>query len=336
MILNTCKRTKLVFTTIYHQKLINMLKYTADLKTLLFMTITTSLFIFMWLSWDTWSYGNWAFALFYVWHLFMAVTVSVIAHNTMHESIFKFEPLNRLMEYWITIFYGTPVFGWIPTHNRNHHKHNNKEPDYTKTYRFTEKNELWVLLVYPFVSNYYQTFANKEFLKERYRKNRKEFWYYISQIVVVLAWVGTFLYLNWVAAIFLIIIPHQASLYTVVVFNFVQHVHADEEHEFNHSRNITASHIFSLNWFLFNNGYHTVHHMNANLHWSLTKEAHEKIAHKIDPALNEKYFWGYIFKAYILGPIVKKFKTKSMRLERKEKELQQQSQPTAKEAVVSH
>ncbi len=305
-----------------------MLRYTADLKTLLFMTITSCLFIFMWMSWDNpesilWSYGIWTFALFYVWHLFMAVTVSVIAHNTMHESVFKFEPLNRLMEYWIIIFYGTPVFGWIPTHNRNHHKHNNKEPDYTKTYRFSEKNVFWVLLVYPFVSNYHQSIALKAFLAERFRKNRREFFYYISQIILVLAWGGTFLYLNWVAALVLVIIPHQASLFSVVAFNFIQHVHADEEHEYNHSRNITGSHIFSLNFFLFNNGYHTVHHINANMHWSLTKEAHYKIEHLIDPSLNEKYFWGYVFKAYFIGPIVKRFKTKSMRLERKANEANQ-------------
>lgn len=302
-----------------------MLKYKADLKTLSFMTVTTCLFIFMWTSWNNpdsilWTGGALVFAGFYIWHLFMAVTVSVIAHNTMHVSVFNNEPLNRLFEYWLSVFYGTPVFAWIPTHNRNHHKHNNKEPDYTKTYRFTERNELWVLLLYPFVSNYYQGIALKEFLKERFQKNRGEFWLYISQIAVLVTWIAVFLYLNWVAAIFLVIIPQQISLYSVVVFNFVQHVHADEESEFNHSRNITGSHFLSLNWFLFNNGFHTVHHMNANMHWSLGKEAHEKIMDKVDPSLNEKYFWGYIFKAYILGPIAKKFKTKSMRLERKAKE----------------
>ncbi len=69
--------------------------------------------------------------LCYLWDFFMAVTVSVIAHNTMHVSMFKAEPINRFMEYWITLFYGTLVFGWIPTHNRNHYCWNNKEPDCT-------------------------------------------------------------------------------------------------------------------------------------------------------------------------------------------------------------
>lgn len=327
-----------------------MLKYKADLKTLLWMTITTSLFAYLWINWSEWIttslfahlWTNWSewdsnilvFTGLYIGLLLMSISVSVIAHNTMHVSMFKFEPLNRLMEYWIIMFYGTPVFGWIPTHNRNHHRHNNKEPDYTKTYRYSEKNRLWVLLTYPFVSNYYQSLALKAFLKERFKKNRREFWYYISQIILVLTWGGTFLYLNPIAAIVLVIIPHNVSLYTVVVFNFIQHVHADEESEYNHSRNITGTGLFSLNWFLFNNGFHTVHHMNANLHWSLTEEAHNKIAHKIDPVLNEKYFFGYIFKAYFIAPFNKRFRTKSMRLARKAKEaeleqIKQEQQITA-------
>ena len=311
-----------------------MLKYNSDIKTLAYMTFTTALFFYMWSTWSdpTWSTLSWS--AFYIVHLFMAVTVSVIAHNIMHLSIFKFEPLNRVMEVWVTLFYGTPVFGWIPTHNRNHHKHNNKEPDYTKTYRFSEKNELWVLLTYPFVSNYHQSIANKEFLQERFRKNKREFAFYMLQIFAVLAWVGTFLYMNWVAAILLIIVPHQISLCTVVVFNFIQHVHADEESEYNHSRNITATHIGSLNFFLFNNGLHTVHHMNANMHWSLSRDAHNRIEHKIDPALNEPYFWGYVFKQYFFSPFVKKWGTSSMRLARKENEASISSQKDKKEATL--
>jgi fatty acid desaturase len=275
----------------------------------------------MWTTWDSWELGTAAWAGFYVWHLFMAVTVSVIAHNTMHVSMFKSEPMNRVMELWLSFFYGTPVFAWIPTHNRNHHKHNNKEPDYTKTYRYSESNKLWVLLTYPAVSNYYQGIAIREYLQERYRKNRGDFWLCIVQIAAIAAWIGTFLYLNWVAALILVVIPQQFSLYSVVVFNYIQHVHADEESEFNHSRNIVGTGFGSLNFCLFNNGFHTVHHMNANLHWSLTPEAHAKVADKIDPSLNEKYFWGYVFKQYILGPLFARKKlTSSMRLERKAKE----------------
>jgi hypothetical protein len=60
--------------------------------------------------------------------------------------------------------------------------------------------------------------------------------------------------------------------------------------------------------------------MNANMHWSLGKEAHDKIAHNIDPVLNEKYFWVYFIRQYILAPFNSKLSSDSMRLARKEKE----------------
>lgn len=297
-----------------------MLKYRADLKTLLFMVITTCLFVFMWTSWGDWQMGTAAWVAFYIWHMYMAITVSVMAHNTMHVSVFKAEPLNRIMEIWLSFFYGTPVFAWIPTHNRNHHKHNNKEPDYTKTYRFSEKNNLWVLLTYPSVSNYYQAIAIKEFLKERYRKNRGEFFRYVIQVVLLVAWVATFLYLDFWAGIVLVLIPQQFSLYAVVVFNFIQHVHTDELSEWQHSRDITGDYFGSLNFFLFNNGFHTVHHMNGNLHWSLAPEAHKKIKDKLDPALVEPTFWGYFLRQYFLAPFMPKVGSKSLRLARIAKE----------------
>jgi fatty acid desaturase len=71
-----------------------------------------------------------------------------------------------------------------------------------------------------------------------------------------------------------------------------------------------------LNIMLFNNGFHTVHHERAGIHWSKTPEAHAKIAHLIDPALNEPSFWGYMIRTYILGLFSSRFQTKSMRLRR--------------------
>jgi hypothetical protein len=58
----------------------------------------------------------------------------------------------------------------------------------------------------------------------------------------------------------------QVSLFAVLIFNYVQHVHADEESRYNHSRNFTGL----LNAMLFNNGYHTIHHEHPGVHWNET------------------------------------------------------------------
>jgi fatty acid desaturase len=220
--------------------------------------------------------------------------------------------LNSLTDYWLTLFYGFPAFGWIPTHNKNHHKLNNKAGDYTITYRYSEKNNLVTLLSYPTISSYFQQTPIYGYLRELRASNRTDFFLYLSQYVVLAVYVVIMLLLDWQKALLYIIVPHQFALYTIMIFNYVQHVHADEESEYNHSRNFLGL----TNQFLFNNGYHTVHHMRAAMHWSELPEAHRKVAHLIDPKLNESGFWSYMFRNYIVGLIVPKKKTHSMRLER--------------------
>jgi fatty acid desaturase len=72
---------------------------------------------------------------------------------------------------------------------------------------------------------------------------------------------------------------------------------------------------------MFNNGFHTVHHNKASLHWSKLPEAHAKIAHLIEPHLNEKVILVYLFKTYIIAPFRATYRTTSMRLLRKSKEI---------------
>ena len=253
--------------------------------------------------------------------LFMSVPVAVIAHNHNHLPIWKSGLLNALTDYWLTLFYGYPAFGWIPTHNTNHHVHNNKEPDYTITYRVSESNNLFTLLSYPSVSGGIQQRANGRFIKELWEKDRKKCVYCLSQVVLLLAYLAIAFVWNWKKALFFIFIPQQFSLFAVLVFNYIQHVHADEESKWNHSRNFVGP---FLNTFLFNNGYHTVHHMNPRKHWSENKAAHALVADKIDPLLQERSFWWYIFRNYFLGLVSTRFQTISMRLQRKQKETRSQ------------
>ncbi|MCA9562746.1 MAG: fatty acid desaturase [Myxococcales bacterium] len=283
-----------------------MLRYRADIRTLIFMAITTGLLI---VQWALPSFNGWLFTA----ACFMAVTVAVIAHNHNHLGIWKNKTLNRITDYWITLFYGFPAFAWIPTHNMNHHKLNNREGDTSITWRHSEKNNILTLLSYPTISGMYQQPAVKQFLRDRLKKNRRQGMYYLFQFLTLVAYLGVAFAIDWRKALLYVFIPQQVSLFTVLIFNYVQHVHADEESDVNHSRNFVG---WGLNTFLFNNGYHTVHHDRPGLHWSLTPKAHEEIAHTIDPVLNEKSFAWYLLRVYILGIFVPKFRTDSMRLRR--------------------
>ncbi len=282
-----------------------MLRFKADIRTLLYMAVTTLLF---WWQWQQPALVWYIYAVY----LFLSVAVTVIAHNHNHVPIFRSKSLNGAVDYWLTVFYGFPTFAWIPTHNMNHHSLNNKAGDYTITYRFTEKNNLPMLLAYPSVSSFFQQKPISDYLKLQWRNDKSTFWYYISQYAVLVAWIGVALLIDWKKALLYVVIPQQFGLYAVLIFNYIQHVHADEESEWNHSRNFTGL----LNKMLFNNGLHTVHHERAGTHWSNTPEAHAKVAHLISPALIERSFWWYMFRNYILGMVNPKFRTVSMRLER--------------------
>ncbi len=285
-----------------------MLRYAADWRTIAYMVVTTAVFA---LQWTVVGFHP----AFYVFYLFLSIAVTVIAHNHNHLPIFKGQFLNTLTDYWLTVFYGFPAFAWIPTHNMNHHRLNNREGDYTITYRLTENNTLLMLLLYPTMSSYYQQKPIRDYLKNLWRGDRRKWALAAGQYAFLGIWIAAFLILDWQKALLYVIIPQQVGLFAVLVFNYVQHVHADEESQWNHSRNFTGW----LNLLLFNNGFHTVHHDRAGTHWSKTPEAHAAVAQNIDPALIERSFWWYILRVYFLAPFVPKFRTHSMRLERMER-----------------
>lgn len=288
-----------------------MLKYKADLKMLLYLAITTAVLYIQW------TFG---FNIFiFITSLYLAITVSIIAHNHNHLPMWKSGFMNHLTDYWITLFYGFPAFGWIPTHNRNHHKFNNKEGDYTITYRISEKNNLFTLLSYPSISAYYQQSPILNYLRLLWSTNKNHFALAIGQYLALGVFMLVALLIDWQKAILYIIIPHQVSLFSVLVFNYIQHVHADEESDYNHSRNFVSK--FS-GFMLFNNGLHTVHHIRANTHWSELRAAHNKVKHLIEPHLNQSSVLGYLTKAYIIAPFASMYATNSMRLARKKSEKQ--------------
>ncbi|WP_258100993.1 fatty acid desaturase family protein [Marinoscillum pacificum] len=287
-----------------------MLRYKADIKTLVYLTFTSSLMLVLFFYHE--QIQSAILWILYGIELVMAITVGVIVHNHRHVSIWKNKTLNNLTDCWLTVLYGFPVFGWIPTHLQNHHTHTNKEPDYTKTYAFSEKNNLWTIIYYPMYSSGVQLKAIRRYLSDLRTKNREKFIEHIFQIISLVLFVVAAFIIDWKAAILFVIIPQQISLNSVLVFNYVQHIHADEESEYNHSRNIEGP----LNTFLFNNGLHTAHHIKPHLHWSRLPEFHAEIRDKIDPKLNEKSLIWYLIRQYLLSPFNSKWSTVSMRLTR--------------------
>ena len=283
-----------------------VLRYAADLKTVVYMAITTGLLVFNWMQ----PVPN-GFAI--VLACFMAVTVTVMAHNHNHLPMWKSKVLNRMTDLWLTAFYGYPVFAWIPTHNTNHHRFTNKGGDYTITWRHTERTNLLTLLTYPAMSAWHQQTPIRAYLKRLWANSRSKFWFCMAQYALLVVIYAVALAVDWKKALLYIVLPHQVGLFFVLLFNYVQHIHADEESDINHSRNIVG---WGLNFLLFNNGYHTAHHNKPGLHWSELPAEHARIADRIDPSLNEPSFWWMLLRVYVIGFFAPSMKFRNFRGER--------------------
>jgi fatty acid desaturase len=240
---------------------------------------------------------------------YFAIACGVIAHNHNHSPTFRDKRMNQAFGNWISIFYGFPTFAWIPTHNLNHHKYLNTEGDATITWRFTNRHNALVASTYFFVSAFYQKYPTAAFLEKAKTNNpalyrriqwQYAFWLGVYAALLVTAWALHGFATGTYVAVMTVGLPAVVSLWTIHLFNYEQHVHTDPWSEHNHSRNFVSP---TLNFLLFNNGYHAAHHEHPGMHWSKLPAVHEKIAPQIHPALLQRSLWWYWLKQYALAPL---------------------------------
>src|ERR1051325_2531309 len=59
--------------------------------------------------------------------LYASYCSGVLAHNQNHSPTFVGRRANAAFSAWLSVFYGFPLFAWVPTHNQNHHRYLNGE-----------------------------------------------------------------------------------------------------------------------------------------------------------------------------------------------------------------
>src|SRR5882672_3619024 len=107
--------------------------------------------------------------------LYFGFCAGPLSHNHNHCPTFARRRLNAWYSAWLSIFYGFPIYGWIPTHNLNHHKYVNKAGDATITWRYSRKNTWLVASTYYFVSAYWQSGVLKEYAAKARANNRSQY-----------------------------------------------------------------------------------------------------------------------------------------------------------------
>ena len=117
-----------------------MLRYKADIQTLIYMVGLSILTIFLFMSGSV--FDSLLTTFLWLFQLIAFISVGVIVHNHKHVTIWRSRSLNLVTDSWLSLLFGFPVFGWIPVHIQNHHTHTNKEEDFLRTYAYSENNNL--------------------------------------------------------------------------------------------------------------------------------------------------------------------------------------------------
>jgi fatty acid desaturase len=238
--------------------------------------------------------------------LYLAYCAGVLVHNHVHCPVFRDRRANAMYAIWLSVFYGFPAFAWIPTHNQNHHRYLNGEGDLTRTSRGSRRDGLGYALIYPWLSSYHQAPAIRRFARAVLRRGGPRAAAVLAQSVAVPLAHAALLALSlarygaaqggFVYALSFGV-PALFAPWSMMFTNYVQHVGCDPASRDDHSRNFVSP---LANWFVFNAGYHTVHHESPGTHWSRYPALHRARAAAIAPALNQGSIPLYCLRAYVL------------------------------------
>jgi fatty acid desaturase len=270
-----------------------MLRYSADRRSIFFLSAFAALAISGWLL-------NPSGPLLLAWVAVTSVSswiCAVIAHNTVHCPVFKSRPLNRMFQLWVSLSYGFPISEYVPGHNLSHHKFTQEREDVMRTSKVNFRWNLLNFLLFFFAVGPGVTIGNyryKKVMEKRLPQWNRQLLY---EVLAVWGVKAVLLALDWRKAVLFVVIPHLFAVWGITTVNFLQHDGCDQDSPVNHSRNFMGR---AFNWFTLNNGYHGIHHITPGLHWSLTPAAHaEKLAPTIHPELEQKSLAVYMFKAFI-------------------------------------
>ncbi len=222
---------------------------------------------------------------------------AVVIHNHLHKGIFKSKGLNRLFRCALSFGALYPASANIASHNLvHHHFDDDGQPDWAAPENVSFRWHLLNLIHFPNVvgpntfngvSRWAQTTRQADFRRQ-----------YLLEQVVAFGLTGAMLVWDFWTALFFVVMPQLWGARGILRINLIQHDACDVKSDWNHSRNFVGG---FFNWVMCNNGYHTIHHNRAGLHWSVLAEQHRReCVGRIDPRLDEPSMVLYLLKTFVL------------------------------------
>lgn len=261
----------------------------SDIRSVIFISLAIALYAVQWL-------GLVRHPALFVTSLCFAFIACIINHNHQHHRTFIPESLNKTFGMIISLAIGVPATAINSMHNLNHHVHNNGADDLSRVSIIQFRWNLISLLLYPFVAiaRYLPTKSRE--LKS-WRNSRPELYrQLVLERLVVYPTLLALLAIRPVETLVYLALPYFFGQWAIIAINHVQHFACDPNSEYNHSRNFVGR---WLNWWTFNNGYHTAHHSKPGLHWSRLPDFHAEMCEKIDPELQRQSFFCALLEIYL-------------------------------------
>lgn len=224
---------------------------------------------------------------------------TVVIHNHLHQGIFHSRRLNMIWRCVLSFGALYPASANIPSHNLvHHHFDDDGQPDWAAPEHVGFRWNLLNLIHFPNVAGP-NTFGGvtrwaalsgkREFVRQ-----------YRIENVFAFGLTGALLLYDFWTALFFIVIPQLYGARCILRINLIQHDGCDTTSDWNHSRNFVGR---AFNWIMCNNGYHTIHHNRAGLHWSELARAHQReVVPRIDPSLDEPSMVFYLLRTYLFTP----------------------------------
>lgn len=225
----------------------------------------------------------------------LCFTVSIINHNHMHCRMFRHNALNLTTNMALSLARGHTATGIVVPHHFNHHIEAGSDKDWIRP-ALAGTGLGWVRLPR------YVVMASVTMMIQRLQPGAPALGYrYLSSLrlekIFLFIAIAVAVLHDWRIFLLFNVIPWMLGLTLLVGVNLLQHDACSPTTPLGESRNFTG---MVGNWFFFNNGYHTAHHLRPSAHWCELPKLHATLRSSLPSADLEQhsifaYLWKYLW-----------------------------------------
>ena len=188
-------------------------------------------------------------------------------HCMCHRPMFKkgYAWLHQYTTWFVAPFFGNTPETYFAHHIVMHHVENNQEEDASSTLKYRRDNPIDFLkylgrfLLIGFVDTFMYLF-NRKRKKVYTRMTLGEFSFYVFCVLMC--------FVNFKATLMIFIVPVIYARFIMMMGNWTQHSFIDQSDPAGHFSSVYNCINNSYNQNCWNDGYHSIHHLNPSLHYT--------------------------------------------------------------------